>query len=131
MHLENHLPRLSRTCGTPKPLAERLKIPIKEEKIAGVTVRRVTQANINPANRNQMFAHTYGGVYVVNNRRAGPTEAILIAHRANIPVHTIDNRMPPGGTSAGGGLSLASTHKLRHSAFLCRRRCLRGHPGRI
>jgi hypothetical protein len=112
MHQENHLPRLSLTCGTPKPLAERLKVTIKEEKIAGVTGRRVTPANINPANRNRLFVNTHGGVYVVNNRRAGPTEAILIAHRANIPVHSIDYRMPPGGSSAGEGLILASTHKL-------------------
>jgi acetyl esterase/lipase len=124
-----------------KVLAERLKVTIKEETIAGVTVRRVTPANINPANKNRLFVHTHGGAYVVNNGRAGLFEAILVAHRANIPVLSIDYRMPPehpfpaavedvvavwksllkkrdaksmalGGTSAGGGLVLASTHKL-------------------
>jgi acetyl esterase/lipase len=124
-----------------EPLAERLKVTIEEEKIAGVTVRRVTPANINPANKNRLFVHTHGGAYVVNNGRAGLTEAILVAHRAAIPVLSIDYRMPPehpfpaavedvvavwksllkkrdaksmalGGTSAGGGLVLASTHKL-------------------
>jgi len=124
-----------------KPLAERFKVTIKEEKIAGVTVRRVTPANINPVNQNRLFVHTHGGAYVVNNGRAGLTEAILVAHRAAIPVLSIDYRMPPehpfpaavedvvavwksllkkrdakfmalGGTSAGGGLALASTHKL-------------------
>ncbi|MDB4444257.1 alpha/beta hydrolase [bacterium] len=125
-----------------EPLAERLKVTIEEEKIAGVTVRRVTPANINPANKNRLFVHTHGGAYVVNNGRAGLTEAILVAHRAAIPVLSIDYRMPPehpfpaavedvvavwksllkrrdaksmalGGTSAGGGLVLASTHKFK------------------
>jgi len=123
-------------------VAERLKVTIKEEKIAGVTVYSVTPTNINPANKNRLFVHTHGGAYVVNNGRAGLTEAILIAHRANIPVLSIDYRMPPkhpfpaaiddvvavwksllkkrdaksmalGGTSAGGGLILASTHKFK------------------
>jgi len=122
-------------------LAERFKVTIEEETIAGVTVRRVTSANINPANKDRAFVHTHGGAYVVNNGRAGLFEAILIAHRAAIPVLSIDYRMPPehpfpaatddvvavwsslikdrdpksmalGGTSAGGGLTLASTHKL-------------------
>jgi monoterpene epsilon-lactone hydrolase len=122
-------------------LAERLKVTIEEEKIAGVTVYSVTPANINPANKNRLFVHTHGGAYVVNNGRAGLFEAILVAHRANIPVLSIDYRMPPehpapaavedvvavwksllkkrdaksmalGGTSAGGGLTLASTQKL-------------------
>jgi acetyl esterase/lipase len=64
-----------------KPLAERLKVTIIEEKIAGVTVRRVTPANINPANKNRLFVHTHGGAYVVNNGRAGLTEAIIFARR--------------------------------------------------
>jgi monoterpene epsilon-lactone hydrolase len=107
-----------------------------------VTVYSVTPANINPANKNRLFVHTHGGAYVVNNGRAGLTEAVLIAHRAKIPVLSIDYRMPPkhpfpaaiddvvavwksllkkrdaksmalGGTSAGGGLILASTHKFK------------------
>ncbi len=123
-------------------VAERLKVTIKEEKIAGVTVYSVTPTNINPANKNRLFVHTHGGAYVVNNGRAGLTEAILIADRVGIPVLSIDYRMPPkhpfpaaiddvvavwksllkkrdaksmalGGTSAGGGLILASTHKFK------------------
>ena len=122
-------------------LAERLKVTIKKEKIVGVTVFRVTPANINPANKNRLFVHAHGGAYTFNAGRAGLTEAILVAHRAAIPVLSIDYRMPPkhpfpaaiddvvavwksllkkrdaksmalGGTSAGGGLILASTHKF-------------------
>ena len=57
---------------------------LAEEKIAGVTVYSVTPANINPANKNRLFVHTHGGAYVLNGGRAGLTEAVLVAHRANI-----------------------------------------------
>ena len=135
-------PRNELAAAAGEALAERLKVTIKEEKIAGVTVYRVTPANIDPANKNRLFVHTHGGSYCVNAGRAGLTEAILVAHRAKIPVLSIDYRMPPeypfpaaiddvvavwsslikdrdpksvalGGTSAGGGLILASTHKFK------------------
>ena len=122
-------------------LTERWKVTIKEEKVAGVTVRTVTPAAIDPANRDRLFVHVHGGAYVLGAGRAGLPEAILIAHRAKIPVVSIDYRMPPehpfpaavddvvavwksllkdrdaksmalGGTSAGGGLTLASTLRL-------------------
>ena len=133
-----HLP----AAAAAEALAERLQVTIEEEKIAGVTVYSVTPANIDPANKNRRFVHTHGGAYVLNGGRAGLTEAILVAHRANITVLSIDYRMPPehpapaaiddvvavwnslikdrdamsmalGGTSAGGGLILASTHKFK------------------
>ena len=78
-----------------KTLAARLKVTIKEEKIAGVTVYSVMPANINPANKNRLFVHIHGGAYVLGNGQAGLFEAIIIAHRASIPVVSIDYRMPP------------------------------------
>ncbi len=125
-----------------KALTERWKVTIKEEKIAGVTVRTVTPVDIDPANKDRLFVHTHGGAYVVSAGRAGLPEAILIAHRAKILVLSIDYRMPPehpfpaavddvvavwksllkdrdaksialGGTSAGGGLTLASTRRFK------------------
>jgi len=122
-------------------LAERWPVTITEDEIAGVTVRTVTPAAIDPANQNRLFVHVHGGAYVVNAGRAGLTEAIVIAHRVKIPVLSIDYRMPPehpfpaavddvvavwrsllaerpaksmalGGTSAGGGLILAATLKF-------------------
>ncbi len=121
-----------------KALAERWSVTITEDKIAGVTVHTVTPVDIDPANRDRLFVHTHGGAYVLGAGRAGLPEAILIAHRVKIPVMSIDYRMPPehpfpaaiddvvavwktllldrsaksmalGGTSAGGGLTLAST----------------------
>ncbi len=119
-------------------LAERWAVTIAEAEIAGVTVRTVTPADIDSANENRLFVHVHGGAYVLNAGRAGVLEAIVIAHRAKITVVSIDYRMPPehpfpaaiddvvavwqsvlgdrpaksmalGGTSAGGGLTLAST----------------------
>jgi acetyl esterase/lipase len=119
-------------------LTERLSVTIKKSEIAGVTVRTVTPVHIDPANESRLFVHVHGGAYVLNAGRAGLGEAIVIAHWAKIPVVSIDYRMPPehpfpaaiddvvgvwrsllddrpaksmalGGTSAGGGLTLAST----------------------
>jgi len=127
--------------ATVEALTERFKVTIEKNEIAGVNVYSVTPANLDPANKNRLFVNVHGGAYVVYGRRAGLDEAILVAHRANIPVLSIDYRMPPdhpfpaavedvvavwknllekrdaksmalGGTSAGGGLALASIHKF-------------------
>ncbi len=119
-------------------LAERWSVTITEGEIAGVTVYTVTPAEVDPANTSRLFVHVHGGAYVVGGGPASAAEAVLIAHYAGIPVVSIDYRMPPehpfpaavddvvavwrsllaersaksmalGGTSAGGGLTLAST----------------------
>ena len=123
-------------------LAERWSITITEGEIAGVTVRTVTPAEVDPANEDRLFVHVHGGAYVLSGGPASTHEAVLIAHRAKMRVLSIDYRMPPahpfpaavddvvavwrsllqereaksmalGGTSAGGGLTLASTLKFR------------------
>ncbi len=76
-------------------LAVRWSVAITESEIAGVTVRTVTPADIDPANENRLFVHAHGGAYVVGAGRAGLPEAILIARRVKIPVVSIDYRMPP------------------------------------
>ncbi len=68
-----------------KARTERLKVTIKEEKIADVTARTVTPVDIDPANKDRLFVPTHGGAYVLGGGRAGLGEAILIAHRAKIP----------------------------------------------
>ncbi len=122
-------------------LAERWAVTIAETEVAGVTVRTLTPAEIRPANTDRLFVHTHGGAYVFGGGLGGTFEAVLIAHHAGIPVLSIDYRMPPehpfpaavddvvavwrnlltersakamalGGTSAGGGLALASTQRF-------------------
>jgi len=129
------------TAKIAQSLAERWSVNIAEDEISGVTVRTLTPTDIDPANANRLFVHLHGGAYVLNGGMAGVAEAILIAHRARIQVLSIDYRQPPqhpfpaaiddvvavwkyllehrraksmalGGTSAGGGLTLASTHRF-------------------
>ncbi len=125
-----------------KALAERWSVTVTEEEIAGVAVRTVTPAEIDPANKDRLFVHTHGGAYVTGAGLAGAAEAVIVAHAAKIPVVSIDYRMPPkhpfpaaiadvvavwsrllkdrpatsmalGGASAGGNLTLVSTMKFK------------------
>jgi monoterpene epsilon-lactone hydrolase len=86
--------------------------------------------------------HVHGGAYVAFGGMAATTEAILLAHSAGIETVSVDYRMPPDapfpaavddsvgvwrelikthnprsmalfGSSAGGGLTLATTLKLK------------------
>ncbi len=121
--------------------AKRWGVTIGKAEIAGVSVRTATPAGIDPANRSRLFVHLHGGAYVIGAGKAILLEAVLIAHRGRIPVVSIDYRMPPdhpfpaavddvvavwrellaerqaksmalGGTSAGGGLTLAATQRF-------------------
>ncbi len=115
---------------------------VKPVVIVGVKAHRVTPALIAPANQQRLFLFLHGGAYVFGGGIGGTGEAILIAERIGIEVVSVDYRMPPGnpfpaalddvvsvykeliksqssqsialgGTSAGGGLSLAVAHKLQ------------------
>ena len=121
--------------------AKQVSVAVKREEIEGVLVRYVVPASVALEHQNHLFIHLHGGAYVLNSGDASVFEAILIASRAKILVLSIDYRMPPkhpfpaavndvvkvykhllkkrpaksmamGGTSAGGGLALASTHKF-------------------
>lgn len=120
---------------------EVLDIKVERTRIAGVAVRWVTPTKIAPENQDRLFIELHGGAYVYGNGDAGLGEALLVADRLSIPVLSIDYRMPPknpfpaavddvvavykhlletrspksmaiGGTSAGGGLALASIHRF-------------------
>jgi len=124
-----------------KELANKLGITFKEEEIAGVTVRYVRPPKVAPKNKNRLFIHAHGGAYVLNGGWASVAEAIQLAHYLKITVVSIDYRLPPahpfpaalddvllvykelikthdpktmamGGTSAGGGLSMAAIQKF-------------------
>lgn len=123
-------------------LAKAWSVTVTEGEMAGVVVRTVTPAELEAGNENRLFVHVHGGAYVFGGGPASAIEAIVIAQHAKMPVLSIDYRMPPdhpfpaavddvvavwrellknhpaasmalGGTSAGGGLALASTLKLR------------------
>ena len=122
-------------------LLAQFPISVQNDEIDGVPVFKVTPAEVDPRHENQLFVYVHGGAYILNRGKVGVMEAILIAQRCQIPVLSIDYRMPPehpfpagmedvvvvyrhlleqhpaaslalGGTSAGGGLILATTIKL-------------------
>ncbi len=122
-------------------LAEKLSVSIEHREIEGVKVYDLVPAEIDPSHENHLFIYVHGGAYILNHGDAGLPEAIVIASRAKIRVLSIDYRMPPehpfpaglddvisvyrdvlnrhsakslalGGMSAGGGLILATVHKL-------------------
>lgn len=110
--------------------------------IAGVTVREITPATLDPAKAGRLLVHFHGGGYVLNGGEASTGEAVLGAHYSGMKVISVDYRMPPDhpfpaavddalavwralrtdhpaaamgafGTSAGGGLTLALALKLK------------------
>lgn len=110
--------------------------------IAGVTVREITPKTLDPAKSGQRLVHFHGGGYALNGGEASTGEAVLAAHYSGIKAVSVDYRMPPEhpfpaaiddavavwramladfpaasmaalGTSAGGGLTLAMTLKLK------------------
>ena len=117
-------------------------LSIEQDEIEGVSVYRVMPNKVDPAHAGHLFLHVHGGAYVLGGGDAAATEAALVAARAGIPALSVDYRMPPkhpfpaavddvvkvyrhllesrsaksiaiGGTSTGGGLSLASVHRFR------------------
>jgi len=123
-------------------MADAYGLSIEKDTIEGVTVYRVTPDQVDPRHTGHLFLHVHGGAYVLNGGDNSATEAALVAARAGIPAISVDYRMPPkhpfpaavedvvtvyrhllesrsaksiaiGGTSTGGGLSLASVHKFR------------------
>lgn len=127
--------------GTLEPLAAAYNVQIDQFEVEGVPIFRVLPANVDPRHEEHRFLYVHGGAYVIGGGEAGVMEAVLIASRANIQVLAIDYRMPPahpfpaavddavavykhvlgnrpagsialGGTSAGGGLTLATVHQL-------------------
>lgn len=131
-----------KTTVAARQIAKALSVTVRQDAIAGVNVYHVTPPQISPEHETHLFVHLHGGAYVVGAGEAGTFEAVLIAARLKIPVISIDYRMPPefpapaaiedvvavwrrllkewpeasmamGGTSAGGGLTMASVHRFK------------------
>ena len=117
-------------------------VTIARDTMAGVKVFHVTPDRVALEHKNHLFVHVHGGGYALGGGDSSVTEALFVAASAGIPVLSIDYRMPPeapfpaavddtiavyrevlktrqpgqialGGTSAGGGLSFAATHKMK------------------
>lgn len=122
-------------------IASGFGVLIEKDQIEGVTVYRVRPEHVHPRHAEHLFLHVHGGGYVLNGGDASVSEAAIVATRAGIPALSVDYRMPPehpfpaavedvvkvyrhllesrsagsiaiGGTSAGGGLSLAAVHRF-------------------
>lgn len=127
--------------GTLQPLAMAYNVTVEQFEVEGVPIYRVQPDSVDPRHEDHRFVYVHGGAYVLGGGEAGVMEAVLIASRARIQVLAVDYRMPPahpfpaavddavavyrhvlenrpagavalGGTSAGGGLTLATVHRL-------------------
>jgi acetyl esterase/lipase len=132
----------ARQAAAARALAEALSVAVREDKIAGVKIHRVTPPEIDKRHKKHLFVYIHGGAWVRNGGLAGTLEPVLIAARMKIPVVSIDYRMPPkypapaatndvvavwmellkerspafialGGTSAGGNITLSSVHRFK------------------
>jgi len=118
-------------------------VTITADSIAGVPVHRLRPERVADAFADRLYIDLHGGAYVYGNGRAGLAEALVVAERIGIPVVAVDYSMPPfdrgfpaavddavavylalldsyepervavGGTSAGGGLTLAMVQRLK------------------
>lgn len=124
------------------PLLKKFHATVEPGNVAGVPVFWVKPEEISEANRGRLLVHVHGGAYVIYGGRAGLPEAILMAHATGMEVVSVDYRMPPDfpfpaavddtvavwkeltkthtprsvglfGTSAGGGLTLATVLRLK------------------
>ena len=122
-------------------LASQFGVSIEPDVIEGVRVYRVMPTRVDPRHADHLFLHVHGGGYVLGGGDAAPSEAAMVASRVGVEALSIDYRMPPdhpfpaavedtvrvyrhllrsrparsvviGGTSAGGGLALATVHRL-------------------
>jgi epsilon-lactone hydrolase len=123
-------------------LRKTFPVNVSSQAIAGVRTYTVTPERIAPENRKRVLVHFHGGAYILGGGEVAIGEAILMAYHGRIKVISVDYRMPPDhpfpaaledavavwkqlvrrykpknvglfGTSAGGGLTLATVHKLK------------------
>jgi monoterpene epsilon-lactone hydrolase len=131
-----------RTARPLEELGQMTGTRIERQVIDGVRVHRVQPEQVADAFAGCLFLYVHGGAYVFGGGDSAPSEGAIIAGRSGIPALSVDYRMPPsdpfpaavddvvtvyrhvldsvapgcvaiGGTSAGGGLSLAVVHRLK------------------
>lgn len=123
-------------------LAKQAEVSIEKKEMAGVPVYVVTPNEVSDEHDGHLFFHVHGGGYVLGGGDSAVTEAVHFAGLLGIRAVSVDYRMPPdhpfpaavddavavfkavtkdrpasslviGGTSAGGGLTLATALKLK------------------
>jgi acetyl esterase/lipase len=134
--------RQQRVAKRAVELVKHFEVVIRSGTVGGIPARYIYPKRFSNRHRNHIFIHLHGGGYVFNAGIAGICEAVLIAARAGIQVISVDYRMPPahpfpaaiddvievyrkllrekppgriamGGTSAGGGLTMAVVLKCK------------------
>ncbi len=123
-------------------LAQQLGVTISPITVGGVPCYLIKPAEIPADHQDRLLVHVHGGAYVFFSGIAGTSEAALVAHYSKTPVLSVDYHMPPDhpfpatlddtvavwkevikdhkpsntalfGTSAGGGLTMATVLKLK------------------
>ncbi len=121
-------------------------LSIEPDTVNGVPVYRISPASLDEQLKNYCAVLIHGGAYISGSGEAGLSEAVLLADQLNIQVLAIDYSMPPihpfpaglddvvnvyssllnerpassilfGGSSAGGGLTLAAIHQLKSKSI--------------
>lgn len=123
-------------------LRQHLGVGVESGSIAGVPVFSITPDDLPARNRDRLLLHLHGGGYVLFPGEAGAGEGMLLAGYGRFKVVSVDYRMPPDfpfpaavddalavwkalaaehdpvrmaifGSSAGGGLTLATVLRAR------------------
>lgn len=116
-------------------------VSVKREELDGITFYHVIPDKIDPSHEDHLFVHIHGGAYMLNGGLVCVAEALAIALGIKMRALSIDYRMPPqhpypapvddvvtvyrhllaqrparslamGGTSAGGGITLAAVQRI-------------------
>ncbi|OJF69570.1 esterase [Alteromonas sp. V450] len=124
-----------------KNMRKHYGVQVELMRINDVAVRKITPQSVSSEYRDCAYLDIHGGAYVLHSGLASIEEGILVAARLGIVVYSVDYRMPPsypcpaavedveavyralmerqpeltlfvGGTSAGGGLTLALVQSL-------------------
>ena len=117
-------------------------VTVTPTSIGGVRAFLVEPSEVAPRQTRRLLVHLHGGAYVFNGGEAGTAEAVVAAHFGKIAVLSVDYRVAPEhpfpaalddavavwraviekheparialfGTSAGGGLTMATVLRLR------------------
>lgn len=78
-----------------KALADRLKLSVKKEVIAGVPVYIITPPQIDEDKKDKILYFIHGGGYVLGAGMSGTPEGLLMAHYNHYRVAAVDYRMAP------------------------------------